>query len=371
MSIPSFADCLDALQPIVPPANLLAETAALTAVHLIGSELVELESVDVETLTNWIDGRGDAVRVLALSVGLGQERLRTWGQHHFGTATFNRLAKEFASEVVALLDAEHNLVGVLNEQRGRRYSYGDVLVARAGTRGTAARAGAAGRSLEDKLEAIASDLGLKYSTRGRFSGIGGRTAPYDLAILDEHDRPVIVVAAKGFDSTGSKLGDAVREVEDMAQTRLPTQYVYAAVDGIGWKLRQSSLREIHALWVDQKINGVYFGSTLDSFREELVKASFRLELARNSPPTVKDEVTDRLGPTITAALTGDRGAGDDPRLEFALNIFQRIASAEGADFARAWFIGGNPDLGENTPIALIREGSLPQIVDAVENLLEG
>ncbi|MBP2376397.1 hypothetical protein [Paeniglutamicibacter psychrophenolicus] len=234
--------------------------------------------MDLESLAAWISGRGDAVRVLGLAVGLGQERLRTWGKHHFDTPALNRLAKEHPAEVVALLDAEHNLVQVLTAQRGRQYAYGDVLVARAGTRGTAARAGAAGRSLEDQLEAIASDLGLKYSTRGRFSGIGGRTAPYDLAILDEHDRPVIVVAAKGFDSTGSKLGDAVREVEDMAHTRLPTQYVYAAVDGIGWKLRQSSLREIHALWVDQKIDGVYFSSTLDDFRGELVKAGKRLGL---------------------------------------------------------------------------------------------
>ncbi len=278
MPIPSFADCLAALRPIVPPADLLAETPALAAVHQIGSELVELGSVDAESLTVWIDGRGDAVRVLALAVGLGQERLRTWGQHNFGTATFNRLAREFPAEVVALLDAEHDLVGVLTEQRGRQFAYGDVLVARAGTRGTATRAGAAGRSLEDQLEAIASDLGLKYSTRGRFSGIGGRTAPYDLAILDEHDQPVIVVAAKGFDSTGSKLGDALREVEDMANTRLPTQYVYAAVDGIGWKLRQSSLRDIHALWVDRKIDGVYFSSTLPEFRTALEVAARRLGL---------------------------------------------------------------------------------------------
>jgi hypothetical protein len=46
----------------------------------------------------------------------------------------------------------------------------------------------------------------------------GRTAPCDLAIPGTD--AVIVVAARGFDSTGSKLTDAVREVEEMTDVRL-------------------------------------------------------------------------------------------------------------------------------------------------------
>lgn len=278
MTVPSLEECLGALRPIVPPTNLLAETPALATIHLIGSELEHIAPVSIGTVTDWINGRGDAVRVLGLVVGMGQERLRTWGKHHFDTPALNRLANGFPTDVVELLDAEHNLINVLCSQSEKSYTYGDVLVARAGTRGTAARAGAAGRSLEDKLEAIANDLGLKYSTRGRFSGRGGQTAPYDLAILDHHGNPVIVVAAKGFDSTGSKLDDAVREVEDMANKRLPTQYVYAAADGIGWKSRTSSFRDLHTLWVERRIDGVYFSSTLPEFKNELIKACRRLGL---------------------------------------------------------------------------------------------
>ncbi len=43
----------------------------------------------------------------------------------------------------------------------------------------------------------------------------------------------IAVAAKGFDSTGSKLTDSVREVEAMADVRLPTQFIMVVIDGIG------------------------------------------------------------------------------------------------------------------------------------------
>lgn len=57
----------------------------------------------------------------------------------------------------------------------------------------------------------------------------------------------IAVAAKGFDSTGSKLTDAVREVEEMADIRLPAQYIMVVIDGIGWKSRIGDLRKIYHL----------------------------------------------------------------------------------------------------------------------------
>lgn len=263
---------------MVPPTNLLAESAEQSSVREVSAELSGLQEITVDTLDAWIDGRATAVRVLALCVGMGQEKLKTWGKHNFDTSGFGRLAKEHHRGVVELLEEEHNLTAAIEQGRHQQYSYQDILVTRAATTGTAKRAANAGRGLEDLLEEIASDLGLSYLTRGRFTGIGGRTAPFDLAILDENSSPVVVVAAKGFDSTGSKLTDAVREVEEMAQVRLPTQFVYAAVDGIGWKGRQADFRRLHGLWADSKIDGIYSASTLPDFKVELVKACRRLGL---------------------------------------------------------------------------------------------
>jgi hypothetical protein len=90
--------------------------------------------------------------------------------------------------------------------------------------------------------------------------------------------PRIIVAAKGFNSTGSKLTDAVTEIERMAEVRTPTQYVFAAIDGIGWKSRQADLRRIHRLWVDRRIDGMFALTTLDQFRVELEGAARRLGL---------------------------------------------------------------------------------------------
>lgn len=278
MSAPTFEELLGALRPMVPPSNLLAESDEQSAIREVSAELSGLPEITVDSLDVWIDGRATAVRVLALCVGVSKEKLKRWGKHHFDTEGFGKLAKEHHREVVELLEDEHNLTTAIEQGRHLQYSYQDVLVTRAATTGTAKRAANAGRGLEDLLEEIASDLGLNYLTRDRFAGLGGRTAPYDLAILDDKGKPAIVVAAKGFDSTGSKLSDAYREVEDMALTRLPTQFVYAVVDGIGWKGRESDFRRLHGLWMESKIDGIYSASTLPDFKNELVKACRRLGL---------------------------------------------------------------------------------------------
>lgn len=273
-----YEEILAALRPIVPPTDLLAESETQESVRKISAELAGLSTITVEALETWVDGRADAIRVLGLAVGLGQERLKMWGKHNFGTMGFSVLAKEHCRETIELLESEHNLLHAIEQGRHQQYSYSDILVTRAASKATAKRASSAGRSLEDLLEAAAAEAGLKYSTRDRFTGIGGRTAPYDLAILDQNGDPVIVVGAKAFDSTGSKLSDALREIEEMAQTRLPRQYVFAAIDGIGWKGRESDLKKIHQLWVDQRIDGIYSASTMGDFKDRLIDAGKRLGL---------------------------------------------------------------------------------------------
>lgn len=278
MTIPSFDDYLDSLGPIVPPVDLLADTDESEVLRGLADELATISPLGIDSIAAWISGRSVAVRFLGLAVGLGQERLKNICKHNFGTAGFSAIASKFSHDFVLLLDGQYRLVEALEQQRTKAYTFGDVMVARAGSRGTASRAGQAGRILEDQLEAIADELGLRYLTRGRFSGRGGETAPFDLAIIDKDDEVVIAVAAKGFDSTGSKLTDAVREIEQMVNVHTPSQYLFAAVDGIGWKMRQSDLRRIHSLWTSKQIQGVFSVNTLDEFRTALSSAASRLDL---------------------------------------------------------------------------------------------
>jgi hypothetical protein len=240
---------------------------------MAAESLAALGPIDVITLEQWTRDNPQSVPVLGLSVGLSQEKLKNALRQHIGTTGWVTAARERPGEIVAMLDTEFGLIESLRAQLHRTYGFGDILVARAGTRVTAVSASTSGRVLEDRIEAIAVELGLTYETRTRFEGRFGRTAPCDLAIPAGGGSAQIVVAAKAFDSTGSKLTDAVREVEEMAEVRKGNQTVMAAIDGVGWLSRANDLRKIHTLWTNGEIDGMYTVSTLDRFKADLEEAA--------------------------------------------------------------------------------------------------
>jgi len=268
----SFEDYLGTLGRLTAHIDPTASTPEADDIKDATVELAALPTVDLKSLTAWAKDNPRRVPVLALVVGLGQEKLKNSLRDEFDTSGWVTLAKERPGDLVAWLDRDFDLIRMLNVQRMRGYTLGDVLVARAGSRVTATQAGQSGRKVEDEIEAIAADLGLPYETRTRFTGRNGLTAPCDLVVPDSGNAQ-IVVAAKGFDSTGSKLTDAVREIQEMAEIRLPRQFVIAVIDGIGWKSRQADLRRIHGLWETQQIDGMYTLASLDQFRDDLEEAA--------------------------------------------------------------------------------------------------
>lgn len=274
----SFDDYVDSLSQLSNPFDPTVPTAESEEIRTVATALADLDAVDRVSLAAFIQEHADAVPVLGLAVGLTREKLKNVLRHHLGSSGWITLARDRSGEVIAMLDENYELVRLIEEQRGRTYDFGDVLVARAGTRRTATDAGATGRRVEDEIERVAQDLGLPASTRTRFEGRNGQTAPCDLAIPAGGKDALIVVAAKGFDSTGSKLTDAVREVEEMAEKRLPTQFVMAAIDGIGWKSRLNDLRRIHDLRASNQIDGMYTLEGLGDFRRDLEAAAKRLGL---------------------------------------------------------------------------------------------
>lgn len=268
MRVRSFDDYVSSLGRLTAHVDPTASSASAVDIKTAAESLADLDEISLDSLAQWIRENPQWVPALGLSVGLGLEKLRNSLKHHFETAGWINLSRSRPRELATMLDEEFDLVRQVRIQRHREYDFGDILVARAGTRATATRAGAAGRRVEDEIEAIARDLELDYRTRTRFTGRNDRSAPCDLAVMSEGDE-VVVVAAKGFDSTGSKLTDAVREIEEMADVRLPRQLVLAVIDGIGWKSRIADLRRIHDLWVNKQIDGMYSLSNLDDFRQDI------------------------------------------------------------------------------------------------------
>lgn len=267
-----FDDYVGTLGGLSAHIDPLAPTPETDDIRAAAASLAALSTVTRKSLAKWAATHPRDVPVLGLLVGLGQEKLKNALKHQFDTSGWILLARDRAGELIEWMDTAYGLVPQANAQMHQQYGIADVLVARAGTRAAATAASRQGRDVEDEIEAVAKVLGLRYERRTRFIGRNGRTAPCDLVIPNSGDAE-IVVAAKGFDSTGSKLTDAVREIEEMAEVRTPRQFVLAVIDGIGWKNRISDLRKIHHLWVTKQIDGMYTLATLDQFREDVEDAA--------------------------------------------------------------------------------------------------
>lgn len=273
MSAPvSFEQYLDALAAMTPHVDPTATTPSTEAIRAAVGSLQEVTPVTEQSLAQWVSSHPQWAHVLGLVVGLSQEKLKNALRDGLDTAGAITLARTRPDELITFLTDRFDLIEMVNKQVGLEYGLADVLIARAGTRVTATRASAAGRSIEDMIEDIAKGLELPYETRTRFVGRGGQTGPGDLVIPNTADA-AIVVAAKGFDSTGSKLTAAYEEIAKMADVRKPTQFIMAVVDGIGWKSRKADLRRIHGLWATNAIDGLYTVSSLGQFRSDLENAA--------------------------------------------------------------------------------------------------
>lgn len=269
-----FEEFLRGLQRLREPLStegILSEEekAALSA-------LQSLPEVSLQTLATLVHEHPAVVPLLVSCVGLGLEQLRAELRHKLGTSGWIRMARQEPARLIKSLDEAFGIVEAVRIQREKDWTFADILIERRlWSQHRASSSMRTGRSVEDIVEGILKEFGVQYDMRTVFEGRGGQTAPCDFAIPSGGKAARIVGAAKGFDSTGSKLTDAVREIEKIADVRLPVQYVFVFVDGIGWLRRQADLRRIYDLWSTHLIDGLYTLSRVDIFREDLRRALVR------------------------------------------------------------------------------------------------
>lgn len=276
MTAPTFTAYLSSLGAVSPQA-VGGEPEAL-ALCLKATGLIEAShAIDRAPLATLVRSDPSIVPVLGAIVGLSQERLKTWLQSRFLTAGWVNLGRSHADELLAALDEDLDLIATLKAQAARQWTWADVLARTMSSRYHAGSSVKQGRDLEDAVEAEITALGLPFTARTRFVGSNGQTAPADFAI-PAGGGALIAIAVKGFDSTGSKLSDATREIEQMVQVKTARQYIFAVVDGLGWLRRQGDLRRIHSLWERQLIDGLYAKQQLGDLQKALAAAAKRVDL---------------------------------------------------------------------------------------------
>lgn len=272
----SFEDYLASLSPFVP-RGAGTEPEALALCARATASIVGLGDLDRAKLAAVVEADPRIAPVLAAVVGLSQERFKTWLQGHFGTAGWVTLGRRRSADLVEALDADFALVALLDAQSARTWTWADVLARIMAPRQHAGGWVQQGRELEDAVEEKVKGLGVDYVPRTRFTGKADQTAPADFAIPNGKDA-LIAVAVKGFDSTGSKLSDATREIEQMVEVKTARQFIFAVVDGQGWMRRQGDLRRIHELWERSVIDGLYTRGQLAAFASALEDAARRVGL---------------------------------------------------------------------------------------------
>lgn len=108
---------------------------------------------------------------------------------------------------------------------------------------------------------------------------------------------------------------------------------------------------------------------------------------RLSSPELARQLVQHLGATVVAVLAGVRDkklpykwsteGGPTPRtetlqrLQVAHRAWVAIATAEGEDIARAWFIGANPRLDEQPPFMAIADDRFRAVMNAAAAFVDG
>jgi hypothetical protein len=272
----SFEDYLASLSPFVPPAGG-EEPDALGLCQRATKTISALAPLNRKKLAAALAADPEMAPVMAAVAGLSQERFKTWLQDRFGTAGWVTLSRKRSQDLVDSFEKDFQLISLLTAQASRKWTWSDVLARTMAPRQRAGGSVQAGRALEDAVEDVVEGLKLNYEVRTRFTGKADRTAPADFAI-PSGSGALIAVAVKGFDSTGSKLSDAAREIDQMVEVRTARQFIFAVVDGQGWLRRQEDLRRIHALWDQELIDGVYTRGQLAEFGKALRGAARRVGL---------------------------------------------------------------------------------------------
>lgn len=150
----------------------------------------------------------------------------------------------------------------------------DILIERLKTgRGSAIKAQARGRFLEDKTEEIVKEVfGIgHYDARCRFVGANGQEdEKADFAIPSRED-PRILIEVKAYGATGSKQTDILGDMGRIVRQKRHDTTLLFVTDGITWKLRLNDLRKLIEMQNKGEIARIYTTKMFPDFRQDLVR----------------------------------------------------------------------------------------------------
>jgi hypothetical protein len=168
-------------------------------------------------------------------------------------------------------------LGALEKMRetvGTPVTWRDILIERLKTgRGSAIKAQARGRFLEDKTEEIVKEVfGLgHYDARCRFVGANGQEdEKADFAIPSREDARILL-EVKAYGATGSKQTDILGDMGRIVRQKRHDTTLLFITDGVTWKLRTNDLRKLIEMQNKGEIARIYTSQMFPDFRQDLLR----------------------------------------------------------------------------------------------------
>jgi hypothetical protein len=179
------------------------------------------------------------------------------------------------SENIARILVELGVADAIATHRSHKWTLQDVLWDRYGhMRGRAMTAQKRGATLEDAVESILIELkeeiGMTFDRGGNFVNRSGEQAKADFTV-PSREVPRIIIEAKGYEATGSKLTDVLGDILKVLRVKDEDSHYFFITDGIGWYRRLSDLKTIVEYHQRGNIEMIYTISTLPNLKEAIRK----------------------------------------------------------------------------------------------------
>jgi hypothetical protein len=210
--------------------------------------------------------------ICRLFMGVSQETAAHQISAHFpppsrSWTTLRRVAHDDPAALAGALVAL-GLPAIIFADVKKQWTVEDILVDRYKmSRGRATAGQARGRSLEVKVEEVLRPI-VPFESRVTFTGRRGQTAKCDIAI-PTRDHPKIVIEAKGFEATGSKLTDFLGDIGKIILAKESQMYFFVVTDGRGWAHRTSDLQHVVDHQHVKDVDMVYTSSRLAQLAQDV------------------------------------------------------------------------------------------------------
>lgn len=275
----SLEQIVDSLSPL--EASWMDSTAeSIMARIQTVPQKSEYERSDLAALIEADDGDGFTVSKFCVGsfLGYSKDKLETELTARLGPGGTG--IKRFKSDRETYLNVleDMGLIDAMTLTVNARPVWSDLLKERLRFgRGSAIQGQQRGRELEDFVEVIIQEVfGEAYEARCTFQGVNGM-AKCDFAIPNKAT-PLILIEAKGYGATGSKMSDIIGDVDAIIRAKRDDASLLLFTDGLTWKARANDLRKLIQRQNEGRITRIYTKQMCETFKEELeiLKGEYRL-----------------------------------------------------------------------------------------------